>query len=65
MSHEYAILTGIIIKTTQKAVLFELEGEAIWVPKSVIHGEDYLTTCGEETDIGVKTWFLDKEGFEY
>ena len=47
---------------TEKAYLFEIEGEEIWVPKSCTHGRrkenEKIVRCE------ISAWFCKKEGIE-
>ena len=56
------------IRSTDLACLFEIDGEEIWVPKSVIDwdssdfGED---DEGMDGTVYIAEWFCDKEGIVY
>lgn len=59
-----ATLSGLITRTTESAVLMELDdGSEYWVPRSVCISGDTITEG--DTDILVACWFLDKEGVSY
>lgn len=51
------IIIGIdgVITETGKAVLFDIEGDEIWIPKSLF---EYV----EEDEIEVSSWFAEEEG---
>lgn len=53
------------VMETQQAVLFELiEGDQVWVPKSVIHEDSEVWKEGQEPgELVVKHWFAKKEGW--
>ena len=53
-----------IIAATDKAVLCDIDGEEIWIPRSVIDGGDSLD-IGDNGEIEVAEWFAKKEGFDY
>jgi hypothetical protein len=46
-----------IINETDLAILFLINGQEIWIPKSVITRQD-------DGEIFVQTWFARKEGLE-
>lgn len=54
-----------VIAETEKAILCEVEGEEMWIPKSVIH--DYSEVYGgegEEGELIVQGWWAQKQGIE-
>lgn len=55
-------LTGLIMKSTEDAVLFLLEGDEKWIPRSVCIDGDTLED-GDE-DVIVANWWLEKEGLK-
>ncbi len=44
------------VAETDKAILFLIEDDEVWIPKSVIEDDDCMGT------IEVATWFCDREG---
>lgn len=53
-------VTGLVVRTSEKAVLFRTEHAEVWVPRSVCVDGD-LVNRGD-TDLIVKSWFAEKEG---
>lgn len=50
-----------VLHETEMAVLCEVDGDEVWIPRSVIEdGEDLET--GDTGDIEVAEWFAIKEG---
>lgn len=68
MSDYELIFTDAVIKTTKRAVLFEIEGQEIWVPRAVIDGGDEIKDPSDFDDAPrdgeyyIQTWFCKKEG---
>jgi hypothetical protein len=62
-SEPVSLGTATVKRETPKALLVEVEGEEMWVPKSVIH-EDSEVWQGEQDDgeLVVKRWWAEKEG---
>lgn len=59
------IVVDFVKKETAKAVLCEINGDEIWIPKSVIdEGEDDLTEGEEDVTISIAAWFARKEGLD-
>lgn len=58
---------GLVIRTTEGAVLVQVEGEEIWIPRSILHAEeseiDEDSEEGDEGTVVVKTWWAEKEGW--
>lgn len=52
------------IRETDKAVLFELDGEEIWIPKSVIHADSEVWSESDEPgSLVVNRWWAEKNGY--
>lgn len=61
MSAGQITLSGEIIRTTDRAVLFRSEtGDETWIPRSVCPGGEDLEDG--DTDILVARWFAEGEG---
>jgi len=58
----YAFPEGKIVRATEKAVLYEYEGESVWVPQSVIHDDSDIWKKEEEGVLKVKSWWAKKNG---
>lgn len=54
------ILEGEVIKTTDSAVLFVVDGDEHWLPRRVCLEGDRLEEGDER--VSVANWFLEKEG---
>lgn len=54
---------GGILVATDRAVLVEVDGEEVWVPRSVIEGGDGLEESEETQEIDVAEWFAEKKGW--
>jgi hypothetical protein len=67
MSDEgYELGEGLVLTVTEKAVLVQVEGEEIWVPKSILHEDSEIDEESEKDDEGdvlVKTWWAEQEGY--
>lgn len=50
------------LKETDKALLVEIEGEEIWIPKSVIDDDSEVYAEGHEGRLAVHEWWAEKEG---
>lgn len=59
-SVEYVTLHCEVLRTTDKAVLVELNGEEVWIPRSQCEGGDDIDE-GDDS-INVTRWFADKRG---
>lgn len=56
---------GIVLRTTESAVLVLVEGEEIWVPKSLLHDDSEIDEDSEKDDEGtlvVPLWWAEQEG---
>ena len=54
-------VTGLVVKTSEKAVLLTIgNGVEVWVPRSVCVDGD--TIDKGDTDLVVQSWFAEKEG---
>jgi hypothetical protein len=54
-----------VVRETAKAILVRLDGDDVWIPKSVIH-DDSEVWDGKENAAGhliVKAWFARREGW--
>ena len=49
------------LRTTERAVLLVLHDRQLWLPRSVIQGEQPEQDGGVGT-VDVRNWFLEKEG---
>ncbi len=61
---EYVTLEALeVMAVTDKAVLFDFDGDERWVPKSCIEGGGDGYAKGDvDIDVVVRRWFCDKEG---
>lgn len=51
------------IRETDKAVLFEIEGEETWIPKSVIHEDSEVWKADQSAGtLVVAGWWAEKNG---
>lgn len=52
-----------VLATTDGAVLLDVDGQEVWVPRSLIDGEgDELERRQGPGEIEVQKWFLEREG---
>jgi hypothetical protein len=51
-----------VIRTTEKAILVDLDGEERWVPQSCVHADSEVWKEGQEGELVLTRWFADKEG---
>lgn len=49
-------------RETDKALLVRINGENVWVPKSVVGDESEVYAEGHEGTLVLRHWFADKEG---
>lgn len=65
MGRYYRFEDAEVVHATPKAILVEVEGEELWVPKSVIHddSEVYGQTAPGPGDLLVKEWWAAERGF--
>lgn len=55
--------TGKVLKATDKALLFEPEGDdSFWVPKSVVHDDSEVYDEEHEGELLVQSWWAEKNG---
>ena len=52
------------IRETEKALLCQIKGEEIWVPRSQIREESDVKDAGDDGTLVVSNWFATKEGLE-
>jgi hypothetical protein len=60
----YEPIFGILKHVTDRAILLDVRGEGeheVWIPKSAIDNEPDITEIGDEIDVDVAQWFLEKE----
>jgi len=50
------------IKETEKALLVEIEGEEVWVPKSVVHDDSEVYAEDDQGTLVVKRWWAREKG---
>lgn len=50
------------IRETDLAVLIEIEGKEVWVPKSVIDDDSEVWQDEQEGELVVKEWWAEKNG---
>jgi len=55
-------LDALCIHETDLALLVEIEGEEVWIPKSQIEDDSEVMEKGDEGTLVVSGWFADKEG---
>ena len=59
MSEEFAAKA---IKETDKALLCDIEGEEMWIPKSVIDDDSEVYKEDDEGTLIISDWFARKKG---
>ena len=52
------------IKETDKAILVDVEGEEVWIPKSQVHDDSEVWKADQEGELVVSSWFARKRGWE-
>lgn len=50
------------IRETAKALLCIIDGDEVWIPKSVIDDDSEVYQDGDEGDLVITEWFAEKEG---
>jgi hypothetical protein len=68
MSDNYVRVTAKVLAITAYAVELEAEGEAKWIPRSVLHGADDLALrgdvkTGDEHEFQIRRWKAEQAGF--
>lgn len=51
-----------VIKESDDAFLFEIDGEEYWIPKSQIHRDASLSEGDENITVEITTWIADQKG---
>lgn len=51
-----------VVAETDLALCFSIDGEEVWVPKSVIEDGDSISKGDEDLKVEVASWFAEKEG---
>lgn len=51
-----------IARETDMALLLVIDGDELWVPKSVIADADTYGEGDEDVTVSVQMWFAEKEG---
>lgn len=54
----------VCMRETAKAVLVDLAGDEVWIPKSVLHDDSEVTGEGDSGRLAVRRWWGEKEGLE-
>ena len=49
---------------TDSALLVDIDGDEVWVPKSVIHDDSEVYEKGHEGTLVVESWWARKKGYE-
>lgn len=52
----------VAVKETEAALLCEIGGEAVWVPKSQIDDDSEVWKQGDEGKLVVNSWWAEKAG---
>lgn len=66
MAEGYELGEGIVLRTTEAAVLVEVENEEIWIPKSLLHEDSEIDEDSEpdqEGSVVVPLWWAEQEGY--
>lgn len=51
-----------ILRETAKAFCVDLDGEELWIPKSVISDADDYEVGDFDVELSIAEWFAEKEG---
>ncbi len=51
------------IRDTDKAILVAVEGEEVWVPRSVVDDTSEVQKKGDKGELTVAEWFAQKQGW--
>ena len=62
--HDEVIITGVIVRDeeTDLAILFDMEGQEEWIPRSQISCK---TTIDGENDLTIPEWLAEANGYDY
>ncbi len=52
------------LKTTDKALLVEIDGDEVWIPKAAIHDDSEVYGMTHEGTLVVEPWFAKVKGWE-
>lgn len=50
-------------RETDLALLLVVEGDEVWVPKSLIEDADAIAAGDEDIEVEVAAWFAEQEGY--
>lgn len=53
----------LVVRTTDKALLVEIDEDEVWIPKSVIHEDSDVRDNGDEGDLVVQLWWAEANGY--
>lgn len=53
-----------VIKDTGKALLVDIDGDEVWIPKSVIHDDSEVYKEDTEGELIVKLWWAREHGYD-
>jgi hypothetical protein len=51
-------------RETKDAILVEIDGREMWVPKSQVHDDSEVYKSGTEGNLIISRWLAEKEGLE-
>jgi hypothetical protein len=47
---------------TELAILCEIDGKEVWIPRSQVHDDSEVSSQGDEGTLILARWFAEKEG---
>jgi hypothetical protein len=62
MSNTVSFHDVTVVRETQMALLCNVEGEEIWIPKSQIADESEVYKLDTDGELVITEWFAEKEG---
>ena len=53
------------LRETDKALLCDVDGEEVWIPKSQIQDDSEVTEKGDMGILAIPAWLADEKGLDY
>lgn len=62
MPRTVTIAVEVVLRETDLALLFVIDDDEVWIPKSVIEDAETIDVGDEDIEINIASWFAEKEG---
>lgn len=63
MELSYVLIDG-VLKETEAAILIDVDGDEIWIPKSQIHEDSQVRELGDRGELVIPEWLAIEKGLE-